>query len=107
MTRPFRASIELTQELPDSVRTVEDRIDKDMRLWWNPRRFDEPVRRNSTIVLGHDFFSEVLAAPVPIDLHVVRELRRSSLGLDLFLWLTYRLFRLERPLRLTWGQVNR
>ena len=107
MTRLFRASIELTQELPDGVHTVADRITTDMRLWWNPRRVDEPVRWDSAIVLGHDFFNEILAGPVPIDLHVLRELKRSSLGLDLYLWLTYRLFRLDRPLRLTWRQVYR
>ena len=107
MTRLFRASIELTEDLPDGVHTVADRVTTDMRLWWNPRRFDEPVSWDSTIVLGHDLFNEILAAPVPIDLHVLRELRRSSLGLDLYLWLTYRLFRLDRPLRLTWRQVYR
>ena len=107
MTRLFRASIELTEDLPDGVHTVADRITTDMRLWWNPQRLDEPVRWDNTIVLGHDLFDEILAAPVPIDLHVLRELRRSSLGLDLYLWLTYRLFRLERPLRLTWRQVYR
>ena len=107
MTRLFRASIELTEDLPDGVHTVADRITTDMRLWWNPRRVDEPVSWDSAIVLGHDLFNEILAAPVPIDLRVVRELKRSSLGLDLYLWLTYRLFRLDRPLRLTWRQVYR
>ena len=107
MTRLFRASIELTEELPDGVHTIADRVTTDMRLWWKPRRSDETVRWDSAIVLGHDFFNEILAAPVPIDMQVLRELRRSSLGLDLYLWLTYRLFRLDRPLRLTWWQVYR
>ncbi|MCY3843141.1 MAG: replication protein RepA, partial [Acidobacteria bacterium] len=98
MTRLFRASIELTQDLPDGVHTVADRVTTDMRLWWKPRRSDEAVRWDSAIVLGHDFFNEILAAPVPIDMQVLRELTRSSLGLDLYLWLTYRLFRLDRPL---------
>ena len=29
-------------------------------------------------------------------------MKRSPLGLDLYLWLTYRTFALKRPLRLTW-----
>ena len=32
-------------------------------------------------------------------------MKRSSLGLDLYSWLTYRLFNLNRPLRLTWRQI--
>ena len=69
------------------------------------RHSDETVRWDSAIVLDHDLFNEILAAPVPIDMYVLRELRRSSVGLDLYLWLTYRLFRLDRPLRLSWRQV--
>ena len=107
MTRLFRASIELTQDLPDGAYTVADRVTTDMRLWWKPQRSDEPVGWDSAIVLGYDLFSEILAAPVPIDMNVVRELKRSSLGLDLYLWLTYRLFHLDLPLSLTWRQVYR
>ena len=38
---------------------------------------------------------------------LVKSLKRSSLGLDLYLWLTYRTFALKRPLRLTWPQLYR
>ena len=34
-------------------------------------------------------------------------MKRSPLGLDLYLWLTYRTFALKRPLRLTWRQLYR
>ncbi len=40
-------------------------------------------------------------------MHVLRAVRRSPLGLDLYLWLTYRTFALDRPLRLTWSQLYR
>ena len=33
--------------------------------------------------------------------------KRSPLGLDLYLWLTYRTFALKRPLRLTWPLLYR
>ena len=34
-------------------------------------------------------------------------MKRSPLGLDLYLWLTYWTFALKRPLRLTWRQLYR
>ena len=34
-------------------------------------------------------------------------MKRSALGLDLYLWLTYRTFGLTRPLRLSWPQLYR
>ena len=53
------------------------------------------------------FFHEVITNPVPIDLNTLRAMKRSPLGLDLYLWLTYRTFELKRPLRLTWPVLYR
>ena len=62
---------------------------------------------NSKIELGEKFFHEVITNPVPIDLNTLRAMKRSPLGLDLYLWLTYRTFGLKRPLRLTWPVLYR
>ena len=35
-------------------------------------------------------------------MNTLKALKRCSLGLDLYLWLTYRTFALRAPLRLTW-----
>ena len=40
-------------------------------------------------------------------MNILKALKRCSLGLDLYLWLTYRVFALQRPLRLSWRQVYR
>ena len=40
-------------------------------------------------------------------MNILKSLTRSPLGLDLYLWLTYRTFNLKRPLRLTWPQLYR
>ena len=44
------------------------------------------------IELGEDFFNEIIRCPIPIDLNTLRAMKRSPLGLDLYLWLTYRTF---------------
>ena len=61
----------------------------------------------SRIELGEDFFNEIIRCPIPIDLNTLRAMKRSPLGLDLYLWLTYRTFGLTRPLRLTWPLLYR
>ena len=38
---------------------------------------------------------------------ILKAMKRSPLGLDLYLWLTYRTFNLTRPMRLTWTQLYR
>ena len=76
-------------------------------FWWSERQPDAPSLWDSKIELGEDFFNEIIAHPVPIDLNTLRAMKRSPLGLDLYLWLTYRTFALKRQLRLTWRQVYR
>ena len=38
-------------------------------------------------------------------MNTLKALKRCALGLDLYLWLTYRTFALRAPLRLSWRQV--
>ena len=61
----------------------------------------------SKIELSEDFFNEIINHPVPLDMNILTALKRCSLGLDLYLWLTYRTFTLRAPLRLSWRQVYR
>ena len=45
--------------------------------------------------------------PVPLDLNTLKVLKRSPLGLDLYVWLVYRTFKLDAPLRLSWPTLYR
>ena len=72
-----------------------------------PARPAERSLWESKIRLGEDFFSEVLRHPVPVDMNTLKALKRSSLGLDWYLWLTYRTFTLRRPVQLSWKQLYR
>ena len=62
---------------------------------------------DSKIELGEDLFYEIINHPVPIDMNTLTALKRSALGLDLYLWLVYRTFPLRAPQRITWRQVYR
>ena len=62
---------------------------------------------DSKIQLSEPFFNVIITHPVPIDMNTLKALKRSTLGLDLYLWLTYRTFALRAPLRLTWQQLYR
>ena len=72
-----------------------------------PERPDEPVLWESTIELGQDFFNEIIRHPVPLDMNILKAMKRSPLGLDFYLWLTYRTFSLKRPMRLSWPALYR
>ena len=57
----------------------------------NPERPDDATLWVSRVVIGQRLYEDILAHPVPIDLRILRSMRRSPLGLDLFLWLGYKL----------------
>ena len=108
MERLFRCSVELAHRTDAGVHVVADHVASTMNLWWNPKRPDEPVLWGvSTIEIGEKFFNEIIASPVPLDMNVLKSMKRSSLGLDLYLWLTYRLFGVTEPFSLTWRQLYR
>ena len=105
MDRLFGASVELIYEDEYSKRFIASRVADRGEFWWDPKRPGEQVLWESTIRLGEDLFNEVIRRPVPLDMNSLKALKRSSLGLDLYLWLTYRTFGLKGPLRLTWRQL--
>ena len=107
MDRLFHASVELNYEDKHGKQFIASRVVDRGEFWWNERKPAQPSLWDSEIRLGEDFFNEIISHPVPIDMNTLTALKRSPLGLDLYLWLTYRTFALRAPLRLSWQQVYR
>ena len=107
MERLFNASVRLIYEDKHGKQFVSSAIADRGEFWWDPKRPNERVLWDSKIRLGEDFFNEIISHPVPIEMNTLTALKRSPLGLDLYLWLTYRTFALRAPLRLSWQQVYR
>ena len=107
MDRLFHAHVSLIYEDERSKESASSLVADRVKLWWDPRRPDEPVLWESKIELGEKFFQEIIRHPVPLDMNTLKALSRSSLGLDLYLWVTYRTFTLKRPMRLSWRQLYR
>ncbi len=107
MKRLFNAHIQLAYEGEQVSASVNSPVASRTGFWWNERRPDEQGLWDSQIELGEKFFHEILQHPVPLDLNILKALKRSSLGLDLYLWLTYRTFTLRHPLRLSWARLYR
>ena len=105
MDRLFHASVELSYEDKHGKQFIASRVVDRGDFWWDPKRPNERVLWDSKIRLGEDFFNEIINHPVPLDMNTLKALKRSSLGLDLYLWLTYRTFTLRAPQRLTWKQL--
>ena len=105
MKRLFGCTVTMVYEEPGGFVRVSSLVADKHEFWWNERKPDEPTLWESKIELGEKFFNEIIHHPVPIDMNTLTALKRSTLGLDLYLWLVYRTFSLRAPQRLTWQQL--
>ena len=105
MKRLFGCTVTMVYEEPGGFVRVSSLVADKYEFWWNERKPDEPTLWESKIELGEKFFNEIIHHPVPIDMNTLTALKRSPLGLDLYLWLVYRTFSLRAPQRLTWQQL--
>ena len=107
MKRLFYSQVVLRYEDAHGERFIASRIADSGEFWWDAKHPSQASLWESKIELGEKFFHEIISNPVPINMNILKSLKRSPLGLDLYLWLTYRTFNLTRPLRLTWRQLYR
>ena len=107
MDRLFNASVRLIYEDEHGKQFVSSAIADRGEFWWDPKRPNERVLWDSKIRIGEDFFNEIINRPVPLDMNTLTALKRSPLGLDLYLWAVYRTFSLARPMRLSWPTLYR
>ena len=107
MDRLFNAHVSLIYEDEYGKATVTSLIADSTAFWWNPKRPVESTLWESNIHLSEPFFNEIISHPVLLDMNTLAALKRCALGLDLYLWLTYRMFTLRAPLRLPWKHLYR
>ena len=105
MKRLFNAHIQLAYEDKRVSASVNSPVASRTGFWWNERKTSDRLKWDNTIELGEKFFQEIISHPVPLDLNILKAMKRSSLGIDFYLWLTYRTFTLKRPLRLSWARL--
>ena len=102
MKRLFGCTVSMIYENERGEARVSSLVADRTVFWWNERKPDERSVWNSKIELGEKFFNEIINHPVPLNMNALNALKRSALGLDLYLWLVYRTFPLRAPKRLTW-----
>ena len=87
--------------------TIADEAD----LWWTPAS-ERGVERErlwcSTLTLSERFYAEIRDHGVPVDLRVLRDpaIRQSPLALDVYAWLTHRMYTLRAPVVVPWAALQ-
>ncbi len=76
-------------------------------LLFEPQPAQMAGHYHSRIVLGQEFFQEIIDRPVPIDLETVKKLRKSPLALDMYYWFTHRVYYLQNTTRIPWKSLRK
>jgi len=107
--RLFNAHVQLIYDAPGRKVTASSAVADRTELWWDYRNPEQDTLWQSRIHLGEAFFNEIIAHPIPLDMRILKQMRRSSLGLDLYMWISYKTFALysnnKPPERLTWKRL--
>ena len=90
MKRLFNCSVQLNYTAEGRETSATALVAELTDFWWNPKQPDQTGLWESKVRLSESFFNEIVSHPVPIDMNTLKALKRSPLGLDLYLWLTYR-----------------
>ncbi len=61
---------------------------------------------NDTARLGETFFNELKEHAVPLDEAAIRNIKNSSMSLDIYCWLAYRLHSLTGDKNISWAALN-
>jgi hypothetical protein len=109
--RLFNAHIDLVYEDGEVKASTGGRLASKTVLWWDYHNPAQQTLWSSWIQLSNELFQEIIAHPIPIDIKILTAMRRSSLGFDLYLWLSYKTFSLytqaKKPERLSWERLYR
>lgn len=107
--RLFNAHLDLIYQETGHKDSTGGRIADRTSLWWDYKQPDQQSLWKSFIIIGEALYTEIIDHPIPLDMNILKKLRRSSLGLDLYMWLSYKTFSLysrkQKPERLSWRQL--
>ena len=103
--RLFASRISCTYDDGQSWQIRSVQVVDQADLWWSQAP-DQDSLWESQLLLNQRFYQELVERPVPIDLRALEALRRSPLGLDIYLWLTYRSSYLKGKTVVPWAALE-
>lgn len=106
LMRLFSSTIYCTCEEKYGAGGLSYSITDQYTLWWHPKSAEQAGLWQSTVNLSEPFFNEIIERPVPVDMRALKALKKSPLALDIYCWLTYRMFYLKAPVSIPWAALQ-
>lgn len=101
----FEASITASWEGKNSWGMKRVSIADEAILFWDEKNPGQKSIWKSKLVITERLFEELLNHSVPFDKRILQHLTKSPLGLDIYIWLTYRFHGLKDVQPISWKAV--
>ena len=75
--------------------------------FWSGRDPNQTPLWENAIILTDEFYKEIIAHPVPLDMRVLENIKQSPTAIDIYLWRTYRNSYLTKETTISWKQLQR
>lgn len=105
----FKSRVMVEYEGPDSYSLDNIQFADRVRAYWTTAEHNQLDIEGHAVELHELFFKSILQQPFPLDLNVLKALSRSPLGIDLYVWMAYRIYNVNktgRPAPISWEQLH-
>jgi len=106
LDRTLSASFAWTYRTDKQWSRENIQISHKSQLWWDEKQPEQQSLWESYIKLNTDFFNEIIRNAVPLDLRVLSILKNSPLGLDLYMFVAWRSFKIDKPVFISWQSLQ-
>jgi hypothetical protein len=106
LDRLFKAAFSWSYSNKKMESCTNIQVSHKSQLWWNSKSPNQLSFMGSYVELNANFFNEIIRNPVPINLRVLKVLKNSPLGLDLYMFLSWRTFNLKEPTFISWQGLH-
>jgi hypothetical protein len=104
--RLFSSTFSIIYDDEKNFSTAGFKLAQKAHFFWDPLNPGQEALFGSFGVLSHEFYTEIIAHPVPLDTRILRALRKSPFAIDLYTWLTYRVSYLQSETVIPWEMLK-
>lgn len=102
----FGSTISIKYKNKDEFTNIIFPIASAHEFWWQDEESRQHGLFSSMILLSQDFYDLIIKKNIPVDLRAVKGIRRSSLSLDIYPWLTNKYYSLDKRVFIPWDKLQ-
>lgn len=106
LERTLSASFAWTYRTDKQWSRSNIQVSSNSQLWWDEKQLEQQDLWKSYIKLNTDFFNEIIRHAVPLDLRILGVLKNSPLGLDLYMFILWRVYKIDKPVFISWASLQ-